>query len=74
MKCVLAYLCIWQFPEENNTKMGEPEATKYVFPSCSRSYYSQNASQQTLHIQTVIVNAESFIFGLSKLIVPEDQI
>lgn len=55
-------------------QMGEPEATKSVFPSSSRSYYSQNTLQQSLHIQAVIVNAESFIFGLGILIVPEDQI
>lgn len=55
--------------------MEEPEKkTEYVFPSSSRSYYSQNTSQQSLRIQTVIVNAESFIFGLGILIVPEDQI
>jgi len=55
-------------------QMGEPEATKSVFPSSSRTCYSQNTSQQSVHIQTVIVNAGSFIFGLGILIVPEDQI
>lgn len=73
MKCILTYLSIWQFLEENTRKWQSQKQINMVF-HLQQDYYSQNTLERSLHIQIVILNAESFLFGLGILIVPEDQI
>lgn len=73
MKCVLIYLNISQFLEENKQKWLIQKQISF-FSIFQQNYYSQNTSQQSLHIQIVILNPESFLFGLDILIVPEDWI
>lgn len=62
MKCNLTYLSISQFPEENTQKYRSQKQLNMFFSIFQQDYCSHDTSQQSLHIQTVVVNAESFFF------------